>query len=352
MSTTEPHERRRRVIGSSGPLQQKKRASALTEDTLYELLERVSRTFALSNRMLPPRFREPMTVAYLLFRVSDYLEDNSVLEQNHKARLLATWNSTLAGTCTYQEMDAALQPLPRDGSEAEVTHRYREILAALDRLPPRVAEVIRTHAGETTRGMQQFQQRAPQIRTEADLDEYMYYVAGVVGVMITEIFSAVSPRVRSRRHHLLPLAREYGLGLQSVNILRGLKKDFERGWIYVPDSFCADENIAPHQLVDPDHRVAALRVIDRVANKAERHLENGLRYVQLLPRTQHRLRIAAVWPLMFAAGTLSVTRDNPDTLYAEAKISRDEVRDIVRRTTRMGWSNRWLARYFRRLLHA
>lgn len=78
----------------------------------------------------------------------------------------------------------------------------------------------------------------PESSGEAELDEYMHYVAGIVGFMITEVFSAISIVVRSRRRLLLPLAREYGLGLQTVNIIRGIRKDRERGWIFVPEEFC------------------------------------------------------------------------------------------------------------------
>ncbi len=42
----------------------------------YEMLRNVSRTFALSIEQLPGLQREAVTVAYLLFRVADCIEDH------------------------------------------------------------------------------------------------------------------------------------------------------------------------------------------------------------------------------------------------------------------------------------
>ena len=102
----------------------------------------------------------------------------------------------------------------------------------------------------------------------------------------------------------------------------------------------------------PHHAEQALRVVARMVTKAEGHLADGLRYVLLLPRSLHRLRVAAMLPLMFAARTLAVTRDNPMVLHGAAKISRHDVSRIVSRTMAMGWSNRWVASYYRSLLSA
>ncbi|WP_416208192.1 squalene/phytoene synthase family protein [Halomonas sp.] len=61
------------------------------------MLGRVSRTFALSNRYLPQPLRRAMTVSYLLFRVSDYLEDNHVMSPARKVELLNLWERVLSG---------------------------------------------------------------------------------------------------------------------------------------------------------------------------------------------------------------------------------------------------------------
>jgi hypothetical protein len=56
-----------------------------------------------------------------------------------------------------------------------------------------------------------------------------------------------------------------------------------------------------------------------------------------------------VWPLFFAVRTLAISRDNVNVLLSEAKMSREDVKNIIRDTKLMGWSNRWLNRYYTHL---
>ena len=185
---------------------------------------------------------------------------------------------------------------------------------------------------------------------ELELDDYMHHVAGIVGYLVTDLFALHFRSVARRKRRLMPLAREFGLALQTVNVLRGLRKDFDRGWIYVPRSFCESEGISPGDLFrSPDTR-QAMSVIGKLIEKAERHLNAGIDYVRLLPRRLHRLRLACMWPLLFAARTIAVSRNNPDTLVGEVKISRETVKEIIRASTLFGWSNAWLKRYADRLL--
>jgi len=49
-----------------------------------DLLRTASRTFALGIERLPGTLCEATTIAYLLLRVSDYLEDNEEMETDQK----------------------------------------------------------------------------------------------------------------------------------------------------------------------------------------------------------------------------------------------------------------------------
>jgi phytoene synthase len=63
--------------------------------------------------------------------------------------------------------------------------------------------------------------------TFADLQEYCYHVASVVGLMCIEIFTYQNPRTKEYAENL-------GLALQLTNILRDLKEDGERDRVYLP----------------------------------------------------------------------------------------------------------------------
>ena len=59
-----------------------------TSESIPEMLEKVSRTFALSIRYLPKALRQPVGLSYLLYRVSDCLEDHDDMLAERKIRLL------------------------------------------------------------------------------------------------------------------------------------------------------------------------------------------------------------------------------------------------------------------------
>lgn len=63
--------------------------------------------------------------------------------------------------------------------------------------------------------------------TFAELQQYCYRVAGVVGLMCIEIFGYTRAATRAYAQHL-------GIAFQLTNILRDLAVDAERGRIYVP----------------------------------------------------------------------------------------------------------------------
>lgn len=316
----------------------------------YEMLRATSRTFALSIEQLPRPLRDPLTLAYLLLRVSDYLEDNDHMPRERKAELLLLWDEVLSADTDVCRLTQELQGIADDAPDAHAARSSALLLEQLEQLPHEDQEIIVRYVRQTTRGMARWQHQGPRVENETELDDYMHQVAGLVGYLITELFACHVPSIQAQKAQLMPLAREYGLALQTVNVIRGLPQDFERGWIFVPRSYCAQVQLEPHQLFEPQNLARAMQVVNRLSDKAERHLQSGLAFVSQLPQTEHRLRLACMWPLLFAAKTLAVSRDNPDVLKSEVKIRRADVKRIVTQTTLLGWSNPWLAWYFHQLM--
>jgi farnesyl-diphosphate farnesyltransferase len=318
--------------------------------TLRELLYAASRTFAIGIERLPGVLNEAVTIAYLLLRVSDYLEDNECMPAERKADLLKLWNEVLAGRAAVGTLLEQAGPFDEGNPDALVAKHAAEIVAALRRLPEEVQAPIIHNVRDSTLGMARWVLRGPTVVSEADMDDYMHEVAGRVGYLLTQLFAWYSWAVRRQEATLMPLGREFGLALQTVNIIRGLREDFERGWIFVPESFCALVEISREQLFQPQYREKALQVLDLLTDKAERHLQAAMTYLKRLPPWQHSIRLFCGYPLMFAVRTLAVSRHNLLVLESEVKITRDEVKRIVRDTTLWAWSNWWLDHYYQKLI--
>ncbi len=316
----------------------------------WELLRATSRTFFLSIQQLPGTVGEAMCLAYLMLRVSDFLEDNEFMPPQEKVRLLLLWDRIIAGEEAASTLVKELKDVdPEKDPDAHVAQQADQILEKLRQLPCVLQTQMLIHIRDSTRGMARWVEKGPQILTEEDLDDYMHEVAGRVGYLTTDIFAWYSRFVRQRLDLLMPLARETGLALQTVNIIRGLRKDYERGWIYIPESFCAAVNLQRADFFKPEYQIQALQVVDLLANKAERHLAAALVYIKSLPPWLHTLRLACMWPILFAVRTLAISRHNVGVLIGEVKMTRREVKRIVRETTLLGWNNHWLSRYFKQL---
>lgn len=314
-----------------------------------DMLRAVSRTFALSIERLPSGLRDIVTTAYLLYRVSDCLEDNELLVAPHKAELLRLWGRVLTDSMPVSSLTGEINHLDTNDPEVYVAQHAGQLLEGLRRFPEPIQEIIKNHVNETSLGMARWQENGPDVRDEAEMDDYMHQVAGRVGYLLTDLFAWYSPVIRERKEVLLPLSRHFGLALQTVNIIRGLRKDYERGWVYVPRTFYEPLGLTKESLLATENAAKVLRLVDRLADKAETHLQYGLDYITGLPKWLHGIRLACSWPLLFAVRTIAVSRNNISVVMTEAKITRVEVKKIMRDTTLFGWSNSWLTNYYNRL---
>ena len=317
--------------------------------TLQELLVQSSRTFAVGIDLLPAPLREEITVAYLLLRVSDYLEDNQELGDDEKIGLLNEWRRVLEGHGDSDAFAARLEEAREATPDALVARQAATVLGALDRLAPEARDILVRRVRESSAGMARWTERGSVFRNEADLDDYMHEVAGRVGYLLTELFALRLRRLRGERERMMELGREFGLALQTVNVIRGLHEDRDRGWVYVPAAFLPDPRIRPGELFDPANRNAAMAVLDRLVRKADGHLAAARAYIRLIPRGNHRVRLFCLLPLLFAVRTLAISRANPTVLKRETKMTRREVEVITRRAKVWGFSNGWIDWYCRRL---
>ena len=320
--------------------------------SLQELLVASSRTFAVGIRILPEPLRTEVTVAYLLLRVSDYLEDNRELGGDEKVALLAKWQDVLAGDGARQALIERLREAREEIPDALVARHAATVLAGLDGLAAPAREILIRRVGESSAGMARWTERGSRFETEADLDDYMHEVAGRVGHLLTELFTLRLPGTRNERTRMMSLGREFGLALQTVNVIRGLHEDRDRGWVYVPAAFVPDQHIHPSQLFDAANLDAAMAVLARLVTKADGHLAAARAYIRLIPRRYHRVRLFCLLPLLFAVRTLAISRANPDVLRRETKMTRREVKAITRRAMVLGFSNGWIERYCTRLATA
>jgi farnesyl-diphosphate farnesyltransferase len=306
-------------------------------------LPEVSRTFALNIPLLPAPLDLAVTVAYLLCRIADTLEDESVASAAERRPLMDEFARVCALPSDWplaaeRFADTAVAALRPAAPSAEVrlvrgTARVLETVAALP-------SWVRTHVARCVREMTAGMARVLEgVEAQGqplgllDLNEtltYCYYVAGTVGEMLTGLFSGYSPAVAGRFPELEPRAAAFGRALQLTNILKDIREDRERGSCWLPRTLMARHGLTADNLLLHDHRAAALELLDELLAVAHREMEVSFEYVLLIPAEEKGIRLFCLWPLFFAVLTLRALRGNPEVFSGPAvKISRAAVKRVM-----------------------
>ncbi len=320
-------------------------------------LPRVSRTFAVSIRLLPPPLEHPTLIAYLLCRIADTIEDAPRLSPSEKRLLLRDWRGALDdGAPAPESLRAAFQAPATD--EERLVHGCEHVLREFGALAVRQRTAIRPWVQEMCDGMAEFAGREPAVPepglaalgTVSDLDRYTYYVAGTVGHLLTELFGLHALAARpSRLERLKALATSFGRGLQLTNIIKDVTDDRRRGWSFVPRQLCEVCGLRPEDLQDGRHRDGARRVMLSLIAKAKGHLSDALAYTTTLPRRQYGIRLFCLSALYFAVRTLRLAETDPRLLDPghKVKISRAAVYRTLLAARVVAPSNRMVRAYFR-----
>ena len=220
---------------------------------LDRLLERSSRTFALSIPLLPPPTRREVSVAYLLFRIADTFEDSTRWEPARRIAALAEFAGLLRKPSRRGAEDAARRwvadpPCDQEGY-LELLRETADVLDDFQSLSPAAIAEIREHVVASADGMARFVERISpagdlRLADVADLKAYCYVVAGIVGEMLTSLFLLGRPELSEAAPFLSARAARFGEGLQLVNILKDAGSDRSEGRTYLPDGVSRDEVFA------------------------------------------------------------------------------------------------------------
>ncbi|AMQ06654.1 MULTISPECIES: squalene/phytoene synthase family protein [Sporosarcina] len=253
------------------------------------VLKLTSRTFYIPIKLLNPTLRKTVGSAYLCMRAIDEIEDHEDLEAETKQHLLRSTSKLLQTDFD----DVAYQQLlkPYENLLPEVTLRLGDWLSVC---PESIIDKVKESTSIMADGMARWVEKDWVVKTKEDLDEYTYYVAGLVGIMLSDIWELYDGTITDR-----DLAIGYGRGLQAVNMLRNQDEDADRGVRFIPDGWDRNDMFA--------YATANL-------NKADEYIESI--------DTKNILLFCKI-PLALAKSTLKTLKNGKE------KMSRTEVESTV-----------------------
>lgn len=307
------------------------------------ILQKVSRTYALTIRALGQPFREPVLIGYLLCRIADTYEDTAEIPFELKHEALEIFKAIFTGKKNLDEALSRINEIVSpyfsfdDDEEflatylAPVFDRYYTFDVEIQKIVART--VIEMVEGMMDTIKKQYEQGEVGTDTEEELDQYMYYVAGTVGNLLTDLFAYHSPWIGKKLHRQLCSYNEsFGRALQLTNIIKDAMGDLKRGVSFIPKDLAREYKVAPDKLHLPEHREQAHKVMSRLIVKAVGDLNKAMEYTLLIPKAEPRMRLFCVMPVLFAIKTLAVAMKNDDLLDPDkkVKITRADVKQVLR----------------------
>lgn len=308
-----------------------------TTDEIYQsdILTGVSRTFALTIPQLPPTLCKVVSNGYLLCRIADTIEDEPELTLAQKKEFSQQFIQVVAGDTNPSNFSQALLPLLSDSTlaaEKDLIANTSRVIRLTHSFTPGQRAALHRCVRIMADGMAEFQQRSSLdgLTDLPELDRYCYYVAGVVGEMLTDLFCDYSREIAEQQASLQSYAVSFGQALQMTNILKDIWEDRQRGACWLPREVFARfgfdlKNMSPG-VYDPAFGNGLIELIAI----AHTHLHNALRYTLLIPRHEKGMRRFCLWALGMAVLTLRRIAGKLDFCRGEqVKISRRSVKATI-----------------------
>lgn len=328
---------------------------------LTDLLKRVSRSFYLTLIVVPRSVRDQLGLAYLFARAADTIADTDLIDRHQRLGLLKQFKAQFAddrvGWEEVRAIQTALVAHQRESAERTLLEGLDECFKVYLNFSTEDRNRIRQLIGTLTNGMEMdltvFAGDAPgdlmALRSMDELDRYTYYVAGCVGEFWTLMMSAHVPSLADWDVAAMGnIGVRFGQGLQLTNVLKDVARDLQRGRCYLPEPLLRKAGLAPKDLLKKETLPALRPVVVEVVQIALAHLDQGWRYTMAIPRREVRLRLACMWPILFAGHTLQRVVVSPGLLDAavNVKMPKSQVRLLMALTALTGacgylWTAYW-----------
>jgi farnesyl-diphosphate farnesyltransferase len=308
-----------------------------------KILPLVSRTFALNIGQLEGDMFKAVLLGYLLFRIADTFEDTIYRNEKEKIADLEDFSEIFKGNKDLPHRLKLYESLKfrwkENSDEKDLIENGHIVLRCYFDIPDIYRRIIDPLIAETSEGMAKFQKHKQQRKSKIfqlsdikELEDYCYYVAGIVGMMLTNVFCQ-EESIGEKRSELENFQIHFGLALQLTNIIKDYKKDIARGWCYIPLTITEKHNIKLNKIETLSIKQGKGIIKDMIPVIVN-YLDSALRYIKLLPLSERSIRIFCIIPFVLGYKTLAKI-----AMMEGNKLSREEVALIMKQSDTYAKSN-------------
>ncbi|KAE8605456.1 hypothetical protein XENTR_v10015146 [Xenopus tropicalis] len=279
--------------------------------TCYRYLNETSRSFAAVIQALDGELRHAVCIFYLVLRALDTVEDDMTIALETKIPMLHDFHTYL-----YQEDWRYMHSKEKD---KQVLEDFPTISLEFRKLAVIYQEVIADICHRMGVGMAEYLEK--KVETLQEWDQYCHYVAGLVGIGLSRLFSASEledPIVGLDTK----LSNSMGLFLQKTNIIRDYLEDQMEGREFWPKEVWGKYGKKLSDLANPERIVPAVHCMNELITNALHHVPDVLTYLSRL-KNQSVFNFCAI-PQVMAIATLAACYNNQQVFKGVVKIRKGQ----------------------------
>ena len=278
----------------------------------YDVLNKVSRSFAIVIQRLDAELRDAVCVFYLVLRALDTVEDDMSIPIERKVPdLLAfheyIYDANYSADCGEKHYKDLMKNYPRVTSVfLGLKKEYRTVIADITK--------------RMGHGMAKFIEK--EVMDMADFDEYCHYVAGLVGIGLSNLWG-VSKMESAEFVGEEKLSNAMGLFLQKTNIIRDYLEDIQElpaPRMFWPRSVWSKYAEELDDLQHEENREKAVQCMNELITNALSHSLDCLKYMSRVKEISI-FRFCAI-PQVMAIATLAECYGNENVFKGVVKIRR------------------------------
>ena len=319
--------------------------AVLINAKIDSLLERTSRSFYPTLKYLPKKIRGQIGLLYLMARVADTIADSKHGETSFLQNLLEQYNDVAQGRSSTLPDFIELAGIQQNEHEAELLRNVEDVLNGLEvyEVADRsiILECLDIIVGGQLLDLQRFGPaneggQISSLKSNEELDDYTYRVAGCVGVFWSKMsLEHVISLPSEKQHEFFEKGIRFGKALQMINILRDIPEDLRFGRCYIPGEELARFGMKPEDLLDHSNIERFRPLYDEYLEITNNHLDAAIEYIRMLPDGQFRLKASCMLPVLVGQRTVTLLRTG-NILNSEDKIkvTRNEMKSYARKLVR------------------
>jgi farnesyl-diphosphate farnesyltransferase len=256
-------------------------------------------------------------IFFFVLRGFDTIEDDLSIPIDTKKRMLLSFHNDI-------ENETFVLACGDKPEYINLMKNFNKVNKCYKKLKPKYKAVIKEITKKMALGMIEFLDKKGTTTIE-EYDLYCYYVAGLVGVGLSQIFTTSGNESKDlTKYDNLSVAM--GIFLQKTNIIRDIKEDVDESRSWWPTNKVRAHVDSHIDLLSEEKQENALECLNSLIINAMCHIPQCVEYLSLIEDDRH-FRFCAI-PQAVAIQTLAVLFNNENVFKRTEKLNKTIVARI------------------------